>query len=67
MAIHTINYYKEKLMPIYEYRCQKCQDKFTVTLSMAEHDQGKVECPRCHGKKVVQQYSVFFAKTSKKS
>ncbi len=54
-------------MPTDGYRCQKCQDIFAVVLSMAEHDQGGVECPRCHGKKVTQQYSVFFAKTSKKS
>ncbi len=54
-------------MPVYEYRCQKCQEKFTLTLSMAEHDRAQVECPRCHGKQVVQQYSTFFAKTSKKS
>jgi hypothetical protein len=34
---------------------------------MAEHDRGEVECPRCHGRQVVQQYSIFYAKTSKKS
>ncbi len=54
-------------MPTYEYRCQKCLEIFTVALSMAEHDQGRVECPSCHGKKVTQQYTAFFAKTSKKS
>lgn len=54
-------------MPTYEYRCQKCEIIFTVIMSMDEHDQGQVECPRCHGKKVTQQYSAFLAKTSKKS
>ena len=54
-------------MPTYEYQCQKCQEIFTVILSMAEHDQGQVECPQCHGSKVTQKYSVFYAKTSKKS
>jgi hypothetical protein len=36
-------------------------------LSMVLHEQSRVECPRCHGKDVIQQYSTFFAKTSKKS
>jgi putative FmdB family regulatory protein len=54
-------------MPTYEYQCQKCQEAFTVILSMSEHERGQVECPHCHGKKVTQKYSVFYAKTSKKS
>ncbi|WP_303721867.1 zinc ribbon domain-containing protein [Malonomonas rubra] len=54
-------------MPTYEYRCEKCQELFTVVMSMAEHDQDRVECPRCQGKQVTQQFSVFYAKTRKKS
>ena len=54
-------------MPTYEYRCQQCRVTFAVRLSMAEHELAKVECPQCHGRKVVQQYSAFFAKTSRKS
>lgn len=54
-------------MPTYEYQCQKCKGLFNVILSMAEHDRGGVTCPDCGSSKVVQQFSVFYAKTSKKS
>jgi putative FmdB family regulatory protein len=58
---------QEETMPTYEYFCTKCQVIFSVVLSMAEHDRTQVECPHCHGQRVTQQYSTFFAKTSKKS
>jgi len=58
---------RRKSMPTYEYQCQKCQELFSVVLSMSEHEQAKVACPACNGRKVNQQYSVFYAKTSKKS
>jgi putative FmdB family regulatory protein len=54
-------------MPTYEYRCEKCQKEFSLVLSMAEHDTKKIRCPACKSSKVTQQYSVFYAKTSKKS
>jgi len=54
-------------MPTYEYLCTKCQEAFSVVMSMSEHDKAKVRCPACKGSKVVQQYSTFYAKTSKKS
>ena len=54
-------------MPTYEYRCEKCQVVFEIVQSMAEHERGKVVCPHCQSKQVVQQFSRFFAKTSKKS
>ncbi len=54
-------------MPTYEYRCQKCQKEFTEVMSMAEHDKAKIQCPACQSSEVTQQYSVFYAKTSKKS
>ena len=54
-------------MPTYEYRCQQCQKEFALVMSMKEHDQAKVKCPACQSPDVVQQYSLFFAKTSKKS
>jgi putative FmdB family regulatory protein len=54
-------------MPTYEYRCEKCQAIFEIVQSMAEHERGKVVCPHCQSKQIVQQFSSFFAKTSKKS
>lgn len=54
-------------MPTYEYQCQTCKTHFSLRLSIAEHDRGGVTCPGCKGRKVNQQFSVFYAKTSKKS
>ena len=54
-------------MPIYEYRCEKCSQTFSVKMSMAEHEQGSIACPSCKKSRVVPQYSAFYAKTSKKS
>jgi len=54
-------------MPTYEYRCTKCKRDFSLTMSMAAHDTETVRCPACQNASVVQQYSTFYAKTSKKS
>jgi putative FmdB family regulatory protein len=54
-------------MPTYEYRCPKCEKAFSVVMHITEHDQSKVKCPSCGSGEVVQQYSTFYAKTSKKS
>jgi len=54
-------------MPTYEYRCQKCNKGFTLVMTMAEHDNAPISCPNCNSTEIIQQYSVFYAKTSKKS
>jgi putative FmdB family regulatory protein len=54
-------------MPVYEYRCGQCKKKFTVTMSLKDHDSRRAKCPKCGGKKVVQLISTFSAITSKKS
>jgi putative FmdB family regulatory protein len=54
-------------MPVYEYRCSNCGKSFSLQLSMTEHDNGVLTCPDCNGGEIVQQYSAFYAKTSKKS
>jgi putative FmdB family regulatory protein len=54
-------------MPTYEYQCMKCDEVFTVVLSLAEHEKKKVSCPKCKSKKVKQQISHFMTKTSRKS
>ena len=58
---------EESAMPQYEYLCSSCGKKFTTILSLADHDQVKVKCPKCGGTKVEQQWAAFFATTSKKS
>ena len=54
-------------MPTYDYRCENCAKTFSVTLSMSERDKGNIACPGCKEDKVVQLFSTFYAKTSKKS
>ena len=54
-------------MPHYEYLCQACNKKFTLVLTLAKHDKGKIKCPKCGGSKVEQQWAAFYATTSKKS
>ena len=54
-------------MPTYEYLCEKCTKNFSVIMSMSEHDKGEITCPDCKGTSIIQQYSAFYAKTSRKS
>ena len=45
-------------MPIYEYRCESCQEAFqTLVLS----GQAKPQCPSCGSKKVAKLFSTFAA------
>ena len=37
-------------MPIYEYRCQSCQNKVGIRMSYAEYGVKKPVCPVCGGK-----------------
>jgi putative FmdB family regulatory protein len=46
-------------MPIYDYLCLKCNEVFTVALSLAEIDKTKPTCPKCKSKKVKKQIVPF--------
>ncbi|MFH1034916.1 MAG: zinc ribbon domain-containing protein [Pseudomonadota bacterium] len=54
-------------MPAYEFQCQKCQEVFTVFLSLAEHGQKRPACPKCKGRKLTQLLGGVSVITSKKS
>jgi putative FmdB family regulatory protein len=54
-------------MPTYEYQCQVCKHEFTMIQNIKEHEKAKITCPQCKSKKVKQRFSVFTAKTSRKS
>jgi len=54
-------------MPTYEYECLKCGKRFSLVLSVSEHDKGNVRCPRCNSKRIKQILSSFYAKTSSKT
>jgi putative FmdB family regulatory protein len=57
----------EETMPHYEYFCQDCNKKFSLVLTVAEHDKDKIKCPKCGSSNVEQQWAAFYATTSKKS
>jgi putative FmdB family regulatory protein len=42
-------------MPIFEYICKECDHEFEALV----FGQQKAECPKCHGKKLEPQLSVF--------
>lgn len=42
-------------MPIFEYICKDCHQEFEVLVFGKE----KAECPKCHGKKLEPQLSLF--------
>lgn len=54
-------------MPIYEYFCEACEKPFEIVLSIHEHDEQKIVCPKCGSGKVHQMAAAFTAVTSKKS
>ena len=54
-------------MPVYDFKCQGCQKRFSLTLSVTERSKDRVKCPKCGGKKLEQQYESVYAVTSKKS
>jgi len=58
---------EEDAVPHYEYLCLGCGKKFSVPLTLAEHEKGQVKCPKCRSTKVEQQWAAFYATTSKKS
>lgn len=56
---------EEESMPIYEYRCQKCQHEFTLVMCMSEHDKSQVVCPQCQSRQVIQQNTVYYARAGR--
>jgi len=45
-------------VPIYEYRCRQCAEKFEK-LVRSSAAAAKVECPKCHSSEVKKVFSVF--------
>jgi putative FmdB family regulatory protein len=37
-------------MPIYEYRCEKCQNTFEMLSSVRDSDKKIINCPKCNKK-----------------
>jgi len=45
-------------MPIYEYKCQKCDTKFELLQRLGATNKG-VNCPKCGASNPIKQFSVF--------
>ncbi len=54
-------------MPTYDFRCGECRKRYTLTMSIAEHDHKRIKCPKCGSRKAEPVFTSFFAKTSRKS
>jgi len=54
-------------MPVYDYICHDCQKTFELVLTLHEHDEEKIKCPKCGSKNVEQEAAAFYAVTGKKS
>lgn len=67
LMIFIVRSKRRSKMPVYEYECQKCGEKFSVTLRIKEHDEKKVKCPKCASSDVKQLIEPFHAVTAKKS
>ncbi|MFC1933708.1 zinc ribbon domain-containing protein [Chloroflexota bacterium] len=45
-------------MPIYEYECEKCGERFELRRSIADKD-SDISCPKCEAKEPRRVFSVF--------
>jgi len=54
-------------MPTYDFKCEKCNKKFTLIISLSEYEKKKFRCPKCKSTRVKQQITFFQTVTSKKS
>jgi len=53
-------------MPIYEYQCKKCGEKFELRRSLQEKEE-EPECPRCGIRDTRRMFSVFGSGSSDSS
>ena len=54
-------------MPLYEYICRKCHNKFDEVLTIKEHETKKLQCPKCQSTDLEKVIEPFFAKTARKT
>ena len=54
-------------MPNYEFLCQNCNKKFSLSLTIKDREDEKFKCPKCGSRKNQPIFGNFYAKTAKKS
>ena len=50
-------------MPIYEYQCTQCGQKFEVRQALGEEG-SNLSCPKCHAPNPTKLFSSFFSSSS---
>jgi putative FmdB family regulatory protein len=59
---------KERLMPSYEYECQKCHQQFSIDETIGDHARHRPHaCPKCGSEQVRQLISSVHVKTDRKT
>jgi len=56
---------KRCFKPVYEYLCERCDKGFELVLTLHEHEEQKVVCPKCGSNEVHQMLTAFTAVRSK--
>ena len=54
-------------MPLYEYVCKHCHEKFDKILTVHEHDVAKIHCPKCASAQVEKVIEPVVVITSSKT
>jgi putative FmdB family regulatory protein len=54
-------------MPVYDFQCENCKKKFSLTMAISEYEKKGFQCPKCKGNRVKQKITSFQTKTSRKS
>lgn len=57
-------------MPLYDFRCQGCDAVTEMSMRVHEYEQrrdGGLECPKCQGRDLRPELSLFEVKTTRKS
>lgn len=55
-------------MPEYAFHCRRCDESFSRTMHVEEHDKELPECPKCgRSDEVEKRITHFQTKTSRKS
>ena len=52
-------------MPIFEFKCKDCGEKFEKLLFSSDKD--KIKCPKCNSENVNKVFSVFSSKATSSS
>jgi putative FmdB family regulatory protein len=66
---HRLCYLSERrlTMPTYDFKCEKCKKKFSLSIPISEYEKTKFRCPKCKSTRVKQQITSFQINTSRKS